>query len=416
MSLTENRRRCGAETVAGGQCDNYADSCPHHGSSRPAPDQPTILQDVHVAVPEVQTQRFSVLSRPFVRATVHPRLGDHPSKLTRLAAQCAQQLRLCESHVIRDYWLVRALYESDIMLSGSAELPAGLPRHPPLGRLILCGGTSLSAAWDLTRRFSEDLDFVLLPSPSCSGRRFKFATKRFAIELSKRLGGGLRTISRGARHSFFEIELHDDCHLSVDIVNRGADNAPIMYQRQPVVSLLSRTAPRDVIDQFPETGAGDGFGVEVLGPCSTAMDKLLALTALSTAGDLAQITQRSRDLYDLACIATATERFEGHIGRDSRRLLAVSQHWRRDVDGAERPEAGFAALDLFDSTSAQYAALRNGYEQAMNSLVWGEQLTFNDAIQLALSLDPGPPRHAAANTHLHQRRLISYYSTLSITI
>ena len=396
MARSKNRSRCGAATVAGGQCQNYSDSCPHDSHRRQRSTasglpQPSMLGDTQVPVPEGASRQFSARSRPFGAAPQVPRLADDPIALSRMAAECSERLRLQESHVIKDYWLVRAVHETDLMLSGSGEMPAAMPHQPPIGRLILGGGTSLAAAWGVSQRFSEDLDFIVIPNPGSVGRRFKRAAKRFAIELSKRLGGFPRIVTQGPQHFFCELVIPGTGPVSIDIVVRETAGSPVMSQREAVASLLSRAADSGALGMFPETGGVDGFSFDVLGPCSTAMDKLLALAALSADGDLAGIRQRARDIYDLACIAKDAARFEGHIGRDSPRLLAVSQNWRRDVDGSERPDGGFASLELFDPDSPQHTALRVGYDWVQSNMVWGDRTPFGEAVDLALSLDPGPP-------------------------
>ena len=94
-------------------------------------------------------------------------------------------------------------------------------------------------------------------------------------------------------------------------------------------------------------------------------------------------------MYDLACIAINKDIFEGHIGRDSKALLHLSESWLPQ-DNRKRPADGFASLRSFDSTTREYEALAEGYEAMINGMVWGDKIPLDEAIKLAVSLDPGP--------------------------
>ena len=118
-------------------------------------------------------------------------------------------------------------------------------------------------------------------------------------------------------------------------------------------------------------------------------DKLLAQTEAALSGDLDLIRERSRDIYDLACIAKQRARFEGHIGRDTRYLLHVSET-QRPPDNPGRPPDGFASLRTFDPSTPEYEALAEGYETVSTHMVWGDKIPLDEAVRLALSLDEGP--------------------------
>ena len=118
-------------------------------------------------------------------------------------------------------------------------------------------------------------------------------------------------------------------------------------------------------------------------------DKLLAQTRTASSGDRNLISERARDIYDLACIARERSRFEGHIGRDTRRLLHISESHRPDGD-PRRPPEGFASLRTFDPSTAEYEALAEGYEAVIEQMVWGDKIPLEEAIRLTVSLDDGP--------------------------
>ncbi len=152
-------------------------------------------------------------------------------------------------------------------------------------------------------------------------------------------------------------------------------------------TMIGRMSSDEMRDAHPELG---GFEFNVLGPGTTAMNKLLAQARTSESGDMAQIRGRARDTYDLACIANQAARFEGHIGRDSKALLYIAEEWMDKGDPIRRPPDGFASMRSFDPRTREYEALAEGYETVMRDLVWGDTIPFDEAISLAVSLDPGP--------------------------
>lgn len=208
-----------------------------------------------------------------------------------------------------DYWLVRTLHAWATRVGYEA-----LPRRYPdpslpesgqsVGQIVFGGGTSLCAAWGITHRWSQDIDFVLDSSGSASPRQLRHACKKAFEETSAQLGTTYR--------------------------------------------------------------------------------------ATDDSGNLALISERARDIYDLACIAIERDQFEGHIGRDSKALLHIAEGWIPSSD-RKRPTHGFASLASFDASTSEYRALADGYEAVMNEMVWSDPIPLDEAITLAVSLDPGPP-------------------------
>jgi len=400
-----DRELCGAPTAAGGACRNFEETCPHrsHAQQRPRASRPSALADM----PEVPVVRrgpaFSGTVRFGESSPQHGRLASRPESFEPLVEAAATRFGLNREQVERDYWIVCALSETASMLGPDAAVPRRQAPGPPVGTLAFAGGTSLSAAWDLSSRYSEDLDLVLNPAVGVKSRRIKTALRAFAVALARRLGGSCQISGHSSEHIFFAVVAASGTSVAVDVSVRNLNAAEIMRQRQPITSLLGRVCDSDARAAFPEIGgrstptAGPtGLMFPTLGPCSTAMDKLLAHTSLSQRGDCAAIRRRARDLYDLASIALAATDFEGHIGRDSPRLLGMSEQWRREADGAVRPDGGFSSLHVFKPSTPEHAALREGYEEVTTSMVWGRQIAFADAVDLALSLDPGPAVDGAA--------------------
>ena len=406
-SRQQHRRvLCLAPTVAGGKCRNYADTCPHpshrgrRGEGRPAP--PPLDEVMFNPSSRRAPVNFAVVMK---RSQGPPLVAADPSKFRDLVDRSVSRLGLSRQQVVKDYWLVRSLYELCRIIepAGGMVGRTRFSNNPsPVGGLVFSGGTSLSAAWNISPRFSEDIDLMFSPNRDAkpNAKQTAKAMQRLAEHWARLLDARHVVTDRSPEHFFFTLEPSDGPSVDIDIALSDVELHPVMCLQQPITSLVAREADDQTRRDFPEAGgmvAGlpggqpiSNFRMCVLGPGSTAMNKLLAHTHLSLAGDLESIRRRARDIYDLAMIARHARNFEGHIGRDSARLLSVSQQWRRRSDAAVRPKDGFASLGTFNAGSPQHSALRAGYEAVLREMVWGESIPLDEAIRLALSLDPGP--------------------------
>ncbi len=374
MSGKKRRPLCLAETADGDRCQNYKDTCPYESHRRTA------------------SRAFEVQpSEPLRLSFAPPRdarsLADDPSLLNRMRDDASRHYGLEPALIEQDYWLVRSLY-AWMDAAGGSDLPR--PYLPPwksasAGRVLFGGGTSLSAAWKIAPRWSEDIDLIVDPAPNLAYRKIRTACKRNAIQTSSSIGAQCRVLEQGPRHFFFQnIRSGAARGTRMDISFRPM--ADVWVANRPVTSLIGRIADQDVRDRFPELG---GFTVPAVGPGLTMTDKLLAQTRVAESGDLKQIRERSRDLYDLACIALERSRFEGNIGRDTQRLLHISESQSPPGD-PPRPADGFASLRTFDPSTPEHEALAEGYETVLSRMVWGDRIPLDEAIHLAVSLDEGP--------------------------
>lgn len=320
-------------------------------------------------------------------------LTDSTAKFQEAVNDAVDHYGISRQLIVSDYWLVRTLHAWATRVGYEA-----LPRRYPdpslpesdqsVGRIVFGGGTSLSAAWGITHRWSQDIDLVLGPSSAALPRQLRHACKRAFEETSNQLGAAFQVTEESADHCFAVISDRErGMRSSIDVAFQPLDDAPLWIQERPVMSLIGRMQNEATLEAYPELG---GFDFATLGPGTTAMNKLLAQTEVCRSGNLVLISERARDIYDLACIAVARDQFEGHIGRDSKALLHIAEGWIPSRD-RKRPTNGFASLASFDASTSEYRALADGYEAVMNEMVWGDPIPLDEAIALAVSLDPGPP-------------------------
>jgi hypothetical protein len=183
-------------------------------------------------------------------------------------------------------------------------------------RLVFGGGTSLSKAFGLIRRFSEDIDFRVVPGDHVSAlsdgqrRRFRNAVED-EIARSGYLVDGSRTESRNSRRMFTLFVPYDPIHsnaaLRPDIKVEVSLEAPRLETApRGVLSFMTQAHSRHrIVKQPPVT-------IDCIDPVETAADKLAALswrvfeqrTLPDTAGPSGRARDRSlvRHVHDLCAL------------------------------------------------------------------------------------------------------------------
>lgn len=143
--------------------------------------------------------------------------------------------------------------------------------------LIFTGGTALSKAHNLLKRFSEDVDFRIAASSEHQNRKALSVFKNNVLEKLRREGFLIRDSDVHARdeNRFFSIELdYSGCfsldtalrpHIRVEMTARNTQLAPIHL---PVSSFVN-----ELLKRPPEVA-----DIRCIDPVESAADKLSALT------------------------------------------------------------------------------------------------------------------------------------------
>lgn len=238
-----------------------------------------------------------------------------------LFLEAANRLGAPVGNIEKDFWVcwtLNALYH---------ERPAGKPR------LLFKGGTSLSKAYGLIRRFSEDIDITVfrddldqpasvdeleaLPKKKRSARldAIRNACRVFiAGSLRERLGVQLADVTGGAGR--VEIDEADPDRQTLLIqypaveVSQGAYVRPTVRIESGAKSALDPNRPVVIRPYVSEEAAGldlEISDVTTIEAARTFWDKILIAHGLrrwyERRGDLRQKGQRvSRHYYDLHCL------------------------------------------------------------------------------------------------------------------
>lgn len=89
------------------------------------------------------------------------------SDIIRFASEL---LKIDEIYIEKDYWITRSLQR--MAQNNNAE------------KVVFKGGTSLSKAYRITNRFSEDIDIAVIDANSFSGNQLKMLIKRLAKDMA----------------------------------------------------------------------------------------------------------------------------------------------------------------------------------------------------------------------------------------
>lgn len=271
-----------------------------------------------------------------------------------------------ERYIDKDWHLVRAV-----------GLIAALGRDGV--RPVFSGGTSLSAAWRLIPRFSEDIDFkVEINARSASAERRLRST--FRLNVIEALSGAGFVLDGtpliGNKSQFFRASFHYGPTLpqalgirptlQVEMTFSGCHLPPVTKQVQ---SLLGRT-----LDTVPEVAA-----VDCIDPIETAADKLSALAwraairDRSAEDDDPSIVRHLHDLAALAPLAGASPALPGLA-------LKIAQ---TDASRAGRSLDGRQLLASVVPTITSDAAWKREYAQFVGAVSFGPQagrIGFDDAV------------------------------------
>lgn len=306
----------------------------------------------------------------------------------------AERLDTLASYVEKDFWVCLVL---DTLYN---RLPAG---HP---QLLFKGGTSLSKAFGLIKRFSEDIDLVVYPDglgfgpdrdPASAKGLSNTARKARYDELRQACSKYICTRLAGA----LERELGARCEISVDEQDSDKQTLLIEYPTLYGADDLDYVLPRVkleggarsgltpntvksltpfVADELDDAWSFQIDGIHVLEPARTYLEKILILHGAfcghrDEGRSPTDKDRISRHYYDVAMIT------DTKVGRAAladtalletvrtHNLLAFNQAWKRfdqAVPGSVRivPEGGLRK------------AIENDY-QAMQGMMLGDAPGFD---------------------------------------
>ena len=206
----------------------------------------------------------------------------------------AQQWQLKESYIEKDYWVTVALR---LLFSGE------IAKH-----LVFKGGTSLSKCYGLIKRFSEDIDLVLLDVDTLSSNQKKAMLKQVSISIQDVLPEveieGLTHKTgqiRKTAHQFPMMFSAKDEQIRNEIVlevNWLGDSEP--YNKKEVSSLVYEMMKEANQHEMIQTYGMQPFTVKVMDLKRTFCEKIMSLVRFSyKENPIQELRAKIRHAYDL---------------------------------------------------------------------------------------------------------------------
>ncbi len=275
--------------------------------------------------------------------------------------------------VEHDYWMVRGLFGISNNLPSDGWLLAGLTpkqirqgagpseRHR-VARWAFAGGTSLTAAWGLVERFSEDVDANLfVADQDVAKNAVRQAVRTTMRWISEETGAERISQGNGAmRVSRFNIP---GTHITftADGVDHSPDPGGDRVEICRVDSIIGRAIP-ELLRSHPELG---GFELPTVVPQFTAANKLDALHRRHANHNWEGLAYRVRDVLDLRSIADS--RFAGKVRTQ---VPGLVDHMRKGFGPqAQRPDGGYGSSTLYDPHTRGYETLRVAYHENLPALM-----------------------------------------------
>ena len=286
-----------------------------------------------------------------------------------LIEDTASALGLRQIYVEKDYWMTMALK----FLSESRYVE----------NVIFKGGTSLTKAYRLIHRFSEDIDLAVN-----AAHKNDSARKKLLKNVEDVVTQGLNYLEgdeRESKGSKFRRTVHQYPRI-VDDTDFGQASSELLIEindftdpepfetrelRTLIAEDLARKGKTDLVTRF---GLED-FSIRVLSPKRTLVEKMLRIIKDSYSKDpVASLSDRIRHLYDI-CLILRHEKYRDFIASNEFKSLCDKciAHEKtgkfKDSDCFEKP---LMNAPLFSDFETWRSSLNRIYTGTFSHLVYGD--------------------------------------------
>ena len=311
------------------------------------------------------------------------RLRDDLDDLAALSARAGEHFGIPEAFVEKDYWVT--------------ELLRSVAKPSDDAIAIFKGGTSLSKAYGLIERFSEDVDILLLVTREESKGFGKGSIDKILKRICARAGRDL-DIPPERQKTFGKTGVRRDVRYVYDaqvmsgalkegvLLEMGCRGGPTPRASREIRSIISGFARVSGIADETEFEELAPFEIDVLAPERTLIEKLALLHRLASSFPESEtdLTRAGRHLYDIhqilgdggvVAVMSRGSSLAAELAADA------DEHSRRwNLAFVPRPEGGFADSPAFDLGHPCTRSLRAGYEAARD-LIYGPVPTFTECIE-----------------------------------
>lgn len=306
------------------------------------------------------------------------RLHEDTEAFSELVQATAEAVGLPQVYIEKDYWVTKALKH----LSESAHV----------NEVVFKGGTSLSKAYRLVERFSEDIDLAVF-----AGDKGDKIRKSLLKSVEAVVASGLSEvkddprISKGSKYrktvyryprSVGDAEFGQASPELLIEVN--AFTHPEPYELRQIQSLIAETLPKleqaDLIAQF----GLEGFSVNVLSVRRTLIEKMLGLIKDSyNENPVARLSDRIRHLYDI-CLILRQDEYRSFVQSNEFMPLCaicIADEKAGFFEYSDCFENPLADAPLFSDFEKWRTPLEATYRGVFADLVFGEMPKMSEVVQ-----------------------------------
>jgi hypothetical protein len=279
----------------------------------------------------------------------------------------AEHFRISPAFIEKDYWITRALQR--------------MAQNPNAEKVVFKGGTSLSKAYRLTNRFSEDIDVVVIDADSFSGNQLKMLIKRLAKDMASDLEEKVLqgVTSKGSRFYRAIYLYHALAGLTSSVkvgqllieINTYAN--PYPYVKQEISSFIADYLVTIGRKDFLEEYQLSPFFINVLDKRRTIVEKLVSLVRFSfSENPTIALATKIRHFYDLYYLTNDKDCQEYIQSSDFQKDLSeLITHDQQEFDTpAGWQTKSVSDSPLIDSFPSLWEELRSTYQKELTPLVF----------------------------------------------
>lgn len=296
-------------------------------------------------------------------------LHENNEVFEELVAITAEEKELPQVYVEKDYWVTKALKHLSI--------------SPHSKNVVFKGGTSLSKAYRLIDRFSEDIDLAIYAG-ELNGAGIKKLLKGVEKDVTQGLtclkGHNLESKGSKYRKTVYQYP------RSVDGEDFGQASPELLVEINSFTNpdpIESRTLQTLIAEKLAEKGKSEliskyelqGFDINVLSINRTLVEKMLGVIKDSyTANPSERLSIRIRHLYDI-CLVLKSKGVRDFVESEQFNplcLLCIADEKAGGFFYDKCLELPLAKAPLFSDFSKWRVALEATYRGQFSDLVYGE--------------------------------------------
>lgn len=283
----------------------------------------------------------------------------------------AEKLEIRDIFIEKDYWVTFVLKE--------------LSKSDLKDDVVFKGGTSLSKAFDIINRFSEDIDLVLLGKEDLSGNQIKNKLKKIEktlivaplkedadFEHSK--GTKIRKTGYEYPKKLGEYEFGHATKTLILELNAFANPSPVI--KKPIETYIAKFF-RETNESFIDEYGLHPFEVSVLNTSRTFVEKVLSLARISIDDDesFSSLKKKVRHFYDIHKLYETEEIQKFIKDQEFQNMLKLALD-----DDLSNPEfkdswvgCSLSEVKLFSDMENVFTNIESTFEGDFKSLLYGDE-------------------------------------------